>query len=100
MGRQRRKYDKEFKTKMVLTVLKGEQTIQEMSRQYNISPTIISRWRDRFIEGGVSSLASEGPDPQTNGHIKELVKEVERRNQVIGELAVANKALKKNICGT
>lgn len=99
MGKKRKRYDKEFKSKLVLAALKNGHSIQELSRQYDVSPNLIARWRDRFIDGGNASLTTENGEPGMTGKIKDLENEIEKRDQVIGELTVANKALKKNIYG-
>jgi transposase-like protein len=44
----------------VLSVLRGEVTIAEASRQYAVSQTSIAKWRDAFLEGG-QTLAGGRP---------------------------------------
>lgn len=45
----RRKFTKEFKTKVVLDSLKEHKTLAELSRKYKISPQQISKWKSEFL---------------------------------------------------
>ena len=48
MSRKRTVYKTEFKTKLVLEVLKGEQTINEIASKYNVTPNNIQNWKKIF----------------------------------------------------
>ena len=53
-------------------------------------------WRDEFLAGGQAALAKTGRTK--NGEDKKLVqleKQLAERDQVIGELTIANRVLKK-----
>ena len=54
-------------------------------------------YRDQFLEGGKAGL-SGGQDAEKRA--KELEKEIEKREQVIGELTIANRILKKKVDGS
>ena len=41
-------YSAEFKTKIVLEVLKGDKTINEIASEYNIIPKNIQNWKNIF----------------------------------------------------
>ena len=45
MSRKMAKYTTEFKTKIVLEVIKGEKTLNEIASQYNIIPKNIMNWK-------------------------------------------------------
>ncbi|AHD07098.1 IS3 family transposase [Paenibacillus larvae] len=42
---KRNRYTSEFKTKVVLEVLRKEQTVNEITARYELSPVMISRWK-------------------------------------------------------
>ena len=53
-------------------------------------------WRDEFLAGGEAALGSgQGGADGRDRQIEELKREVARRDQVIGELTIANRIPKK-----
>jgi transposase-like protein len=50
MGKPHRSYTPEFKVRVVLELLSGKRTLGEASREYNIKDSVISRWRQEFLE--------------------------------------------------
>ena len=46
MSRKMTQYSAEFKTKIVLEVLKGDKTINEIASEYNIIPKNIQNWKN------------------------------------------------------
>ena len=52
---QRRTFTAEFKTKVVLELISGKKSLSEASREYEIKDTVLSRWKQEFIEraGGI-----------------------------------------------
>lgn len=50
MKKQRRKFTKEFKLKVILDVLKESQTLQELGSKYEIHSNQISTWKREFLE--------------------------------------------------
>ena len=81
---------------VVLLLLRREEPAGKLARRYGISEQTLYRWRDEFLAGGESALANgKGGTDSRDREIKELKKEVERRDQVIGELTIANRILKK-----
>lgn len=50
MSKTRRKHSAEFKTKVVLDMLKGTQTLSEISGKYEVHPTQLTKWRRTFLE--------------------------------------------------
>jgi len=43
------KVSKEEKAKIVMIVLRGEKTVNEIASQYSIHPNLISRWKQRAV---------------------------------------------------
>jgi len=84
----------------VLVLLRREEPAAKVARRFGVSEQTLYRWRDEFLAGGEAALANGkgGADPRDR-EIGELQKEVERRDQVIGELTIANRILKKTADG-
>ena len=87
--RVRRTFTNEFKREVVEAVTSGQVRQLEMSRKYDISPVVISRWKKEYLEG--KFFENNNPDT-TRLEIK--LRELER---LIGELTVENRTLKKMI---
>ena len=85
---------------VVLMLLRREEAAAVLARRYGISEQTLYRWRDEFLAGGEAALlgAKHGADPR-NCQIEELKRELARRDQVIGELTIANRLLKKSSDG-
>jgi len=91
--KKRNQYTPEFKTKVVLEVLREEGTINEIASRYEISPVILGRWKTEFLE--------RAPEVFKKGPLaieKELKAEKERTaklEQKVGQLTYEVDWLKK-----
>jgi len=84
----------------VLVLLRREEPAAKVARRIGVSEQTLYRWRDEFLAGGEAALANgKGGADLRDREIRELRKEVERRDQVIGELTIANRILKKTADG-
>jgi transposase len=50
MGKPHRTYTPEFKVRVVMELISGKKSLSEASREYGIKDTVISRWRQEFME--------------------------------------------------
>jgi len=50
MTTSRRKFSPEFKARVVLELLIGTKGLMQTSREYGIKDTVISRWKQEFLE--------------------------------------------------
>jgi len=94
MGLKRNEYDESFKLKIVLMLLKNEASQSEIARKYNVTPAMMIRWRDRFLESGKKGL-SKSRSGENNTEVHRLKNEIQELHRVIGEITIANTALKK-----
>ena len=80
----------------ILSLIRREEPAGVIARRYGISENTLYRWRDQFIENGKAGLKNGRHKGGVHGsEIKALKKEIEKRDQVIGELTIANRILKK-----
>jgi transposase len=87
---------------VVLMILRKEGPIGVLSRRYGVSETTLHRWRDDFMEGGKTALSygrGKGKVNSSDGRIKELERDLAKRDQVMGEQTIANRILKKSADG-
>jgi len=47
---ERRKFTAEFKAKVVLELISGEKGLMQASREYLIKDSVLSRWKQEFLE--------------------------------------------------
>ena len=85
---KRRTYTAEFKAKVVLQLTTGEKGLMQASREYEIKDTVLSRWKQEFLERAPQVFAQ----PQDNQHEEERIAELER---MIGKLTMQLDMAKK-----
>ena len=84
----------------VLMLLRREEPAAKLARRYGVTEQTLYRWRDDFLAGGEAALgAPKGQSDPRDRKIQELHKELSERDQVIGELTIANRVLKKSADG-
>jgi transposase-like protein len=80
----------------VLALIRKEEPAVQLARRWGVSEASLYRWRDEFLAGGEVALANgRGGADARDREIRELRSQLEERDQVIGELTVANRILKK-----
>ncbi|QOJ02508.1 MAG: helix-turn-helix domain-containing protein [Planctomycetia bacterium] len=87
----------EQRTEAVLSLLlRREEPAAKIARRYGIAEPTLYRYRDLFLEAGKAGLTSgSGPADPARREVAELKKQLEQRDQVIGEITIANRILKK-----
>ena len=71
---ERRKFSAEFKAKVVLELISGKKGLMEASREYEIKDTVLSRWKQEFLERAPRVFEqAKSTDPQA-----ERIAELER----------------------
>ncbi len=89
---KRKRHAPEFKAKVALEALKGEQTVAELASRFGIHPTMIHSWKKALLEGASGVFERGGKTaPEID---EEQVKELHAK---IGELAVANDFLSRKL---
>ena len=96
----RKKYSSEDKIRIVLEGLRGEVSVAALCRREGISESIYYRWSKEFLEAGKSRLAGNSKRQATTEDVKELRSENEQLKQLVAELALKNRILKKSVLGS
>ncbi|MCA9285845.1 MAG: helix-turn-helix domain-containing protein [Phycisphaerales bacterium] len=94
MGRKSEKSPRE-RREAVLRLLRREAPAQKIARDLEVSENTLYRWRDEFLAGGEQALAAKGPKANQHNELERYEKKLAERDQVIGELTIANRILKK-----
>jgi len=89
---KRKQHASEFKAKVALEALKGEETAAELASRFGVHPTMIHQWKRALLEGAAGVFERGGRKKHEIG--EEQVKELHAK---IGELAVANSFLERKL---
>ena len=91
MSQTRRKFSKEFKTKVVLESLKERESLETLAKKHELQPTQISLWRSLALKN--FSNVFEGESVSS----KEKEVDIQSLYAQIGQLKVENDFLKKKL---
>jgi transposase len=95
----RKKYTSEEKIRIVLEGLKGEDSIAAICRREGISPNLYYRWSKDFLEAGKRRLAGDTVREANSSEVTGLRSENGQLKQLVAELALKNRVLKKSLHG-
>ncbi len=87
---KRRNRSAEEKRAIVLSGLRGSQSVSEICREHQISQSQYYKWRDLFMERGLQGLSGSQADPEHHQR-----REIERLEQIIGKQTILIETLKK-----
>jgi transposase len=88
--RPRRNHSAAFKSKVALAAVRGEQTLGELSQQFDVHPNQIKQWKDQLLEGVVGVFCREGKPPPSAPSV-----DVKTLHAKIGELTLENAFLER-----
>lgn len=97
--RTRRKFSAEEKIRIVLEGLRGEQGISDLCRREGIHPTQYYKWSKEFLEAGKRRLTGDTVREADSEEVNELRAENEALKQLVAELSLNNRVLKKTLKG-
>ena len=60
MKAKRKRHDAGFKSRVALEALKGEKTIQQIAKDFDLHPVQVSEWKKKLLEGASGVFASGG----------------------------------------
>ena len=95
----RRKYNAEEKIRIVLEGLRGEESIAELCRREGINPNLYYKWSKEFLEAGKARLTGDTKRQASSSEVDELRQENDALKQVVAELLLQNRVLKKSVLG-
>ena len=96
----RKQYSAEEKIRIVLDGLRGEYSIAELCRREGIAESLYYAWSKEFLEAGKRRLSGDTERSATSGEVKDLRREVRDMKELVADLALENRLLKKSMIGT
>lgn len=95
----RRKFTSEEKIRIVIEGIRGEDTIAALCRKEDISQGLYYRWSKDFMEAGKKRLQGDTLREANTTEVHELRKESGELKEVVAELTLENRKLKKRLLG-
>jgi transposase len=95
----RRQYSAEEKVRIVIAGLRGEDGIAELCRKEGINQNLYYRWSKDFLEAGKKRLAGDTAREATSDEVKGLRAETHQLKELLAELMMENRLLKKSVLG-
>jgi len=95
----RKHYSAEEKIRIVLAGLRGEESIAALCRREGIAESLYYNWSKEFLEAGKQRLAGDTARHATAPEVKDLRTEAAALKEVVAELTLENRLLKKSMIG-
>ena len=102
MGRTRRTFTAEEKLKVVMAVIQDGKAVSDVAKENNIHPNMILNWKKEFLENAAMIFNRTRLDITEKAHqkkIDELEAKLQKKGEVIAEIAEENMLLKKTFGG-
>jgi transposase len=95
----RKQYSSEEKIRIVLEGLRGESSVAELCRREGIAQSLYYKWSKEFLEAGKQRLAGNTKRQADSQEVSGMRHENEQLKQLVAELALKNRVLKKSLLG-
>ena len=95
----RKKYNAEEKIRIVLEGLRGEESIAIICRREGINTNLYYKWSKDFMEAGKKRLSGDIKREATSSEVTDLKQENDQLKQLVAELSLKNRVLKKSLHG-
>jgi len=95
----RRKFNSEEKIRIILEGLKGEDSIAVICRREGIAPSLYYKWSKTFLQAGKRRLKGDTIREANSDEVTELRRENDQLKQLVAELSLKNRVLKKSLNG-
>ncbi len=93
----RKQYSAEEKIRIVLSGLRGEESIAALCRHEGIAESLYYSWSKEFLEAGKKRLAGDTARQANSGEVKGLKREMRDMKELVAELSLENRLLKKSM---
>ena len=90
MSKKRTVYSAEFKTRLVLEVLREEKTLNEIASANNINPKNLQNWKKLFLENAEVAMEPAKAVKEYKDEVAKLQVEVDDYAKIVGQLTKEN----------
>ena len=95
----RKQYSAEEKIRIVVSGLRGEDSIAELCRREGIAESLYYSWSKEFLEAGKKRLSGDTARQASSGEVKDLRREMHDLKEALPEQVLENRLLKKSMIG-
>ena len=88
MSRKKTTYSTELKTKLVLELLKGERTVNEIASEHGIIPKNLKNWKDKFLANAELAMEPSKAVKEYKEENQELKAKIDEYARVVGKITV------------
>jgi len=88
MSRKRKTYSAEFKAKIVLEILEGEKSLNEIASKYDLLPKNIQNWKKQFLDNASLAFDKSAVVKEYKDEIEKLKKEKDITSKRLGEAII------------
>ena len=82
MKRTRRNHASAFKAKVALAAIRGDKTLAELAKQFEVHPGQITAWKQQLLEQASELFAN------AHGHTEDAQQRIQALHAKIGELTM------------
>lgn len=87
MQRSRRNHTPTFKAKVAIAAIKGDQTVSELAKRFDVHPNSIVQWKSQLLERAAEAFGGDAP--------KNNAPDIKELHAKIGQLALENDFLER-----
>ena len=95
----RRHYSAEDKVRIVLSGVRGEESIAELCRKEGIAQGLYYSWSKEFLEAGKKRLAGDTARAATSDEVRSMRGQTQALKETVADLMLENRLLKKSMIG-
>ena len=95
----RRHYSAEDKVRIVLSGLRGEESIAQLCRKEGIAQGLYYSWSKEFLEAGKKRLAGDTARAATSDEVRSMRGQTQALKETVADLMLENRLLKKSMIG-
>jgi transposase len=95
----KKQYGSEEKIRIVIEGMRGEVTVAELCRQEGIAQANYYKWLKDFMEAGKRRLSGDTMREANTSEVQELKQENTELKELVAELNLETRKLKKNLNG-
>lgn len=97
MKRKRRQFSAEEKTRIVLEILEGNETLNQIGSRYSISPRVLQNWRKQFLENASLAFEPATVVKEYKSQLSEKSKEIDELHKALGKATIERDWLQKKL---
>ena len=97
MSRKKTTFTPEFKTKLVLEVLKNDKTLNEIASAYNITPKNLHNWKKIFLDNAEIAMEPSKAVKEYKEELAQVHEENEALTKIVGKMTVEKEWLEKKL---